>query len=362
MTAAKHFHMPSLDGIRAVAALVVFFSHAGWGHVVPGGLGVTIFFFLSGYLITTLLRREYTAHGKLNLSHFYLRRAWRILPPMYLILALCLGLGMLGLTPNDATVGGVLSQVFQVSNYYWIVSGDAGLINATRAFWSLSVEEHFYLVYPLLLLAGLRRGAPVRLMVALCIAVLVWRCILVYGFHVPPGRTYLGTDTRFDSLLYGCILGLWHNPALEDRERDLAPMWRALAVLFGLGVIALTLVVRSDQFRETLRYTLQGIACIPLFWVAVRYAKWGPIAVLNWAPMVWLGKLSYTFYLVHFLAIQFCSRWFPGKVPAALGAFVLSVVAAIAMYHYVEQPCARRRARLADSNKQVKLTTSAVAP
>src|SRR5512138_1611953 len=86
MKASAEFHIPSLDGIRGIAALMVFLSHGAFPNLIPGGFGVTIFFFLSGHLITTLLRREYAATGSISLRNFYLRRVYRILPPMYLVL------------------------------------------------------------------------------------------------------------------------------------------------------------------------------------------------------------------------------------------------------------------------------------
>ena len=347
---APRFHLPSLDGIRAVAALVVFFSHAGWGHLIPGGLGVTIFFFLSGYLITTLLRREYAATGKLHLGHFYLRRAWRILPPMYIVLLSAFALGLAGVVPDTATPGGLASQLLQVSNYYWVYVGDAGLVYGTNTFWSLAVEEHFYLLYPLLLLAllkGASRQSPLRVLVILCALGLAWRCLLVFGFNVTEQHTYLSTDTRFDSLLYGCILGVWHNPALDDQGRDLPPAWRVGGVVLGAALVLATLAVRDGQFRETLRYSLQGMAFLPLFWLAVRYPRWWPFAALNWAPMVWLGRFSYTFYLVHFIVIKFFN-FTMRPVPAAVAAFGVSVGLAALMYFMVERPCARLRARLHD--------------
>ncbi|MBX9895794.1 MAG: acyltransferase [Nitrosomonas sp.] len=82
----SNYYIPSLDGMRAVAAMLVFVSHAGWPHLIPGGFGVTIFFFLSGYLITTLLRREYESTGSISFKNFFLRRAYRIFPPLYIVL------------------------------------------------------------------------------------------------------------------------------------------------------------------------------------------------------------------------------------------------------------------------------------
>src|ERR1700733_14513831 len=103
-------HLPSLDGIRAVSFLLVFAAHAGLGDVIPGGFGVTVFFFLSGYLITTLLRIEHDATGTVSLRQFYLRRALRILPPFYLVLALAALAAWLGVIAGGLSARALLFQ------------------------------------------------------------------------------------------------------------------------------------------------------------------------------------------------------------------------------------------------------------
>lgn len=349
MQPSDKFHLPSLDGMRAVAIILVFFSHAGWGHIVPGGLGVTAFFFLSGYLITTLLRREFSATNTINFKFFYLRRAYRILPPMYLVLFLILGLGLLGLAPNTASWSGVLAQSLQVTNYFLINAGEHGLVYGTGTFWSLAVEEHFYLVFPLLLLFCLRRwryAQVARILFALALGVLVWRCVLVYGFHVPMERTYLASDTRVDSILFGSLMGLVYNPALDAAGARVGTGVKVAALGAGVLVLALCLLVRDTGFRETLRYTLQGLAFLPIFWLAVRHPEWPVFAPLNWGPMVLMGKVSYTFYLSHFFIVKIADAIFQQRLVSAAVSFVCSFVFAYVVYIVVEQPCARLRARL----------------
>lgn len=349
MQPSDKFHLPSLDGMRAVAIILVFFSHAGWGHIVPGGLGVTAFFFLSGYLITTLLRREFSATNTINFKFFYLRRAYRILPPMYLVLFLILGLGLLGLAPNTASWSGVLAQSLQVTNYFLINAGEHGLVYGTGTFWSLAVEEHFYLVFPLLLLFCLRRwryAQVARILFALALGVLVWRCVLVYGFHVPMERTYLASDTRVDSILFGSLMGLVYNPALDAAGARVGTGVKVAALGAGVLVLALCLLVRDTGFRETLRYTLQGLAFLPIFWLAVRHPEWPVFAPLNWGPMVLMGKVSYTFYLSHFFIVKIADAIFQQRLVSAAVSFVCSFVFAYVVYVVVEQPCARLRARL----------------
>jgi len=352
MSSTDKFYLPSLDGVRAIAAMLVFVSHAGLGHIVPGGLGVTIFFFLSGYLITTLLRREYESTGTISLRHFYLRRVYRIFPPMYLVLFSILALGLLGLVPQTATWPGLLSQVFQVTNYFVLNSVDeSGLVYSTGTYWSLAVEEHFYILFPLSLLLCLRRWRyrnVAAILLLACVAELLWRCVLVYGYDAPAPRTYLATDTRLDSMLFGCILGLWRNPALDADGERYPTAAKALVLVGALALLAATLVIRDPGFRETLRYTLQGVACFPLFWLAVRHPDWAVFKPLNSAPFVLLGKVSYTFYLCHFFFVRIAESWFDRQIVIGLTAFAASFGFAYLVYRTVELPFARLRRRLHD--------------
>ena len=146
---ARFGAIPSLDGLRAIAVLIVLVSHSGYGETVPGGLGVTIFFFLSGYLITTLILDEQTRTETINVRHFYLRRAFRLLPPLLITLAIAYTLVAAGLLGGGFSWGGLTSQLFYFANYYGIFFAHENSIpDGTGILWSLAVEEHFYIVFP----------------------------------------------------------------------------------------------------------------------------------------------------------------------------------------------------------------------
>jgi peptidoglycan/LPS O-acetylase OafA/YrhL len=345
------FQIPSLDGLRAVAFLIVFVAHAGLEKYVPGYFGLTVFFFLSGYLITTLLRIEYDHWGGISLRQFYLRRILRIFPPFYLVLGIASALTMLGLLEGSVHDGAVLAQVCHLSNYYVIRHGWwDGRAPGTWVYWSLAVEEHFYLAFPLLYLL-LRRFAPsgrgqAAILAGLCLAFLAWRCFLVFALHAPKDRLYVASDTRGDSILFGCILAVWGNPALETNcisERMLKGLWLPLALAALLASFAL----RGLRFEQTFRYTIQGIALFPVFIAAIRYPGWGPFQLLNLRPVAFLGVLSYSLYLMHTTVLYGLHQWTPwsrgAKGPLALG---MSILLAWLIYRFVEKPCARLRKRL----------------
>ncbi|HEY7199086.1 MAG TPA: acyltransferase [Candidatus Dormibacteraeota bacterium] len=346
-------HIASLDGIRACAVMLVFVAHAGLKGRVPGEFGVTVFFFLSGYLITTLLRVEHERTGSISFRAFYLRRVLRIFPPFYLVLGAATLLWLVHALPApypSFSWGGVLSQVFFLTNYYIVLHGWwDGHAQGTWIFWSLAVEEHFYLLFPLVYLLLLRfvpsRHRQALVLAGLCGLVLAWRLVLVFAFDAGKDRTYVATDTRIDSILFGCILAILANPVL-DRVRigdnALRFVWVPLA---AVGLL-LSFAVRNPHFQETTAYTIQGICLFPLFIAAVRLADWGPFQLLNWRAISFVGVLSYSIYLLHPTVLWTVN---PLPVPGIVQALVaLAVTLAIAygIYVVVEKPAARLRRRL----------------
>lgn len=351
----KPFHIPSLDGLRAVAIFIVFLSHAGLSHIVPGLFGVTIFFFLSGYLITTLMRMECERTGTVHLRDFYMRRALCIFPPFYLVLAVIALLSANAWTHGGFSWAAMAAQAGFVSNY-WEIQG--GLQPAgTEVMWSLAVEEHFYLLFPLFYL-GLRRVLPDRkhqfvALLFLCGLVLAWRMLLVHGWHVIDAhsgsshhpRTCHGTDTRLDGLLFGCALAVFGNPALDaDSSHRRLILWIFLPL--SVMTLLLSFVLRDVVFRETWRYTIQGLALMPLFIAVIRYADWLPFRFLNWAWVRQLGVLSYAFYLVHSIVIALVHAHLPtSKLWQGIVAFFLSIALAWLMHSFIEKPCAKLKKR-----------------
>ena len=347
------FHIPSLDGIRAVSFMVVFLAHAGWFNIIPGGFGVTVFFFLSGYLITTLLRLEQQNTGRISLRDFYLRRVLRILPPFYTVLTLCALLTAVGVLHGELRTWPMVAQFAHFANYWAIRHGTDGTPAGTAVYWSLAVEEHFYLFFPCLFIL-LQRWVPARwraqgrILLGLCALVLIWRLVLVKVLHAPMDRTYLGSDTRIDSILFGCALATGANPMM-DPLRGPPALWRYLLLPLGVLVLAFTFLYRDWGFRETWRYTLQGIALTPLFVMAMREPNWWPFRWLNLKVVRHVGVLSYSLYLIHHATIYFFEDHLPGLNRVVRAAISLAVALALsqAVNKFIEKPCARLRRRLA---------------
>lgn len=340
-------HARPLDGLRATAILLVLFAHAGLGAIIPGGFGVTIFFFLSGYLITSLLRFEYASTGNVSLSGFYLKRVIRIFPPLYVTFLFCLLLMVAGLMHTPITGSGALIDLAYLTNYAGFISQSPGF---PMPLWSLDVEEHFYMVFPLLFAGvlaplGGRRAALACL--SLCGVVLLIRLAnaATLGDY---SNNYYWTHTRIDSILFGCCLALWHNPIL-DGDRAWRPVgWHVLA---AFAVLLLCFVIRSDLFRETIRYSLQGAALFVLFAFCLNAT--GLLAtLLSSRPLKHVADWSYTLYLVHVPMIIMVENLVPFWNPVLrnLVAIGLAFLYSIAMRVAVEKPLLalrRSRARIA---------------
>ena len=184
---------------------------------------------------------------------------------------------------------------------------------------------------------------------ALCALILMWRCILVFGLNAPETRVFYGTDTRIDSILFGCILAVQGNPMLDHSSISSVGTTdhastnirsKRLLLPIGFGLLAISFMVRNAEFRETLRYTVQGVALIPIFIVAIREPKFILFRWLNIGWIRFLGLMSYSLYLVHHVVIIGVSFWGRQLHPMSQGALSLglSIAIAYALYIAIEQP------------------------
>jgi peptidoglycan/LPS O-acetylase OafA/YrhL len=346
-TSGQSGQIPSLDGLRAISITLVFAAHAGISAAIPGGFGVTVFFFLSGYLITTLLLREYARTGGIDLPAFYMRRLLRLAPPILVTLALGCVLVWAGLLQGEVEWRTLSSQVLFYYNYF-AQYGDRHEIFGTEVLWSLSIEEHFYLLWPALFLAIARGRVGLRFVLALLVASLLWRWVRFALLGSDELAIYLSTDTRLDALLYGCLLALL-------QARGLAALWmpqgaaRHGVVVAALAVILASFVLRDPMFRSTLRYSLQGAALMPVFYYAVTRAEDWYFRPLNWAWVRRVGVWSFTVYLCHFaVIIALDAHGFSvGSLPLVALAAAVSLGYAALVHWAVERPVLGLRRRFA---------------
>lgn len=342
---AQAGQIPSLDGLRAVSILLVLLSHAGVSAKIPGGFGVTIFFFLSGYLITTLLVREYFRFGTIGMRNFYLRRALRLTPPLLLTLLAAALLALVGVAGGQLEPMTLLSQVFFFYNYYALYGG--GSIDGLNVLWSLSVEEHFYILWPSMFLLLMRRRIGLVHLTSLLALIVAWRAIRYFVMGATENAIYMSTDTRMDSLLFGCLLALLQLGSLKDLRVSPARMYAILGLC--LAILLLTFTSRDPAFRSTLRYSVQGLALMPIFYFAVTCSQARIYRPLNWAVIRQIGVWSYTIYLSHLVIIKALEKGNlvpPNALVFALLVLVLSCIWSALVYNFAEKPFHRLRRTL----------------
>jgi len=348
--------IPSLDGVRAVAVLAVVLGHAEFLPISPSSLGVTIFFFLSGYLITTLLRLEHEGHGRISLRDFYLRRAIRIFPSMYLVLVVAVLLhATTSLAEHSLSASGVVGTGLFGANYMQVFGGENALPLGTGIYWSLAVEEHFYLLFPLLYIGlwkvSTRRRDHAAVLASLCGAILVWRLILVFGVGHSNAMdwAYYATDARADSILFGCLLAVAANPFLDRAGGRPVAVWvlpAGLAMIVGGALL-------PEKLNHTIGFSMIGLALMLVFTAIVACPTTIVGRILNWKPIAYLGVLSYGMYLVHRLIQISIDEYVPAARPVTIVLGVVGTIAAAYMLRVgVERPFAGLRRRLAHTAAQ----------
>ena len=340
--------IPSLDGWRAVAVSIVFVAHAGGGDIVPGGLGVTIFFFLSGYLITTLMLKEFSKKSTIDLSHFYIRRGLRLFPPLTIVLTLAYILTAAGWLDGHASIQGYFAQLLYFSNYYQLFfNSGGGIPTGTAVYWSLAVEEHFYFLFPVAFLFFLAKRPPSKtlyLLYSFCALELIWRLVLIAGQHASWERTYYASDTRMDSIVFGCALAFIMNARMgkEWLERDLT---RRILVIAGLAGLLISVGWRSEDFRNIWRYSIQGLSLTPLFYYSVTKPESRLFSALNTRLMKKIGVYSYSIYLTHLIIISNLKLALTHAVLVAVASAAISLLLAWVIDRFIDQPLQKVRLR-----------------
>lgn len=344
-------HIGGLDGLRAFSILVVILSHAGVRHVLPGGFGVTVFFFISGYLITTLLMKEQHRNGRIDLPRFFMRRVLRLVPAS-LLFVLC-GTALMYWAGGRPRAEEPWVAMFYLANYYEIfvrftpVPGTH--LSPYNVLWSLAVEEHFYLLAaPLFALAFARRfKVYVVIVVMAIVAPLVIR--ILYGLaHLAEIEsqiyTFAATECRLDSIAYGVLVAVLLR---NERWRERLMSWRAIAA--GFLLLLLSFLLRDPVFRETLRYSIQGIGLSLLVPSLISGQRLMTLRkVLNNSVAVWIGQLSYSLYLFHWIALMVTTLWFgpsPYSIAWQCAFWALTLCLSALSYYGVEQRFLRLRAR-----------------
>jgi peptidoglycan/LPS O-acetylase OafA/YrhL len=336
-----------LDGMRAVAVYLVVLFHAGLAWAAGGFIGVDVFFVLSGFLVTRLLVRDLEGRGGIRLGRFYSRRYRRLLPAsaVMLVITAVLYSAIAGPGEAAAAIGSFKAAFLYVANWFLIRQsvgyfGAAVVKNPVFTFWSLAVEEQFYVIWPLALAGlfavlgtGRRRQVRLRTIIAVAaLASLLW-ALRLQG--TSPDHAYYGTDARAYELLAGALLAL--TPGIAIRARRLG---RSIA-LIGAGALAALLVLGTSWLH--VGPITRGTIATLLTAVLITALEAGPFGwvhgVLSSDPFVYLGKISYGTYLWHWPVILVALA-VASPSPVALAGLTVLIATGLASlsFHLLEMP------------------------
>ncbi len=354
-------YLGGLDGLRAIAvtAVIIFHLDPTW---LPGGfLGVDVFFVISGFLITTLLIRERRDSGRVDLPAFWIRRARRLLPALFVVVPVSiiiartveadLLVGVVRQTLGALTFSTNWVEIFAGSNYFESTSPQLFM-----NFWSLAVEEQFYLFWPMVTLVmlavhrrtGLKEGVLAGLVLGIGLASAVHMALTFSPDN--PTRAYYGTDTHLVGLMLGASLALlWTGPGRAFTVTRFWRRWRPLLLLGAVVTLSALLVLAGEERQWTFQVG------IPLASLATAIIMLGGVdrpgklrTLLELPPMKWIGQRSYGIYLWHWPVILIVSATFPATSGTSdflwtrLWAVVVTLALADLSFHFIETPVRKR--------------------
>ena len=352
-------YLPGLDGLRAIAIIGVLLYHSGVDWVPGGFLGVDVFFVLSGFLITSLILEEYDRSGRVNFRRFYIRRARRLLPAVFVML-IAVGIAVL-LFYRDALSAfreDALATLLYLNNWWYIVVDQSyfesmGRPPLLKHLWSLSVEEQFYLIWPAVALVLVRRGGrPLvrRVAIVVAIASTAWMAYLAirggYPIDADPSRAYFGTDSHIMGLLIGAALATIWRPG---RLSTTIPR-SAQALVTGIGVAMIATIAGFYLFVGEFTPWLYrgGFLALAVFTAVLIAAATHPAsplgALLGVGVLRYLGRRSYGIYLWHWPVFMVTRPGIdvPWSEPVAFVVrMAVTLVIAEISYRLVEMPIRR---------------------
>jgi peptidoglycan/LPS O-acetylase OafA/YrhL len=344
---------PGLDGLRAIALLAVLFFHLDTKPYIPGGfVGVDLFFVLSGFLITTLLDREFQAHGKIDLMAFYTRRLRRLVPALVVALVLVIGVSLY-VIPVDSRLHPELETLNYsilgalAYGFNWLVAFDLPFMRALIHVWSLSIEEQFYLLWPPLYLALRHKGvAPRRLRQFLIAAIVLSLSIPFWYWDWDWKRLYYGSDYRAHALLAGCLLASIRGDATLRSSLAQSPL---LAPIAAASVGVLMAIAATAKLHTGLLYMggfaiVVAASAILVFWAVETPRTHPALRFLESKALVWLGRRSYGAYLFHMPLVIWTRRLDLPVWEQVVGVCLATLLLTEFSYRVIERPIMERRA------------------
>jgi peptidoglycan/LPS O-acetylase OafA/YrhL len=335
-------YRPDIDGLRSFAIIPVVLFHANAPFLTGGFIGVDVFFVISGFLIGSLVYRELTA-GRFSLRRFYERRAKRILPALFAVLAFTLFAACILLSGEELKgfAGEMLATLTSSSNVYFGLNSDyfaaAAELHPLLMSWSLGVEEQFYIFFPLVLFL-LVRYARRHILAVLGILSLMSLAVALLAVHRFPTPTFYLLPSRAWELGLGAMLGIFETTQPGQKRAERVGHWKEVESVVGLGMLLFGI------FNFTRDTIFPGLAALVPTVAAVLLIRargsWINRRILASKPLVAIGLLSYSWYLWHWPLMSFARIAMAGELPLRIGLaiVVLSLGIATLSYYLVEQP------------------------
>ncbi len=360
-------YSPALDGLRGISILAVlaFNGHLVWMR--GGFIGVDIFFVLSGFLITVLLVQNYHRTSEIGLKNFYFRRALRLLPALLALMLVSTAFVLLFQSPEKivTTIKGELYTLFYVANWAQAPPRSPGIGPMSHA-WSLSVEEQFYIIWPVLLFVLLKMKSK-RVVLFILLSLVVISILLNVWFWqtgVPYLRMYFGSDTRANEILIGCIAALLISWGVFQRVEGskwaghLKWAFHSTAILSLSGILLSFFLVRHNQgfvYNGGFALISVGVALVILDLVLFPSAT---SRIFEFALLVWIGRISYGIYLWHFPIFEASRQLFEGRTSVIfyqIFGLIATFLVAAASFYLLEQPFLKLRRRFGTSRPESDL-------
>jgi peptidoglycan/LPS O-acetylase OafA/YrhL len=342
-------YRPALDGVRAIAILLVMMFHSKLSGVQGGFLGVDLFFVLSGFLITTLLVQEFETTGTIHLGQFYKRRFLRLFPAVAFFIIVYIGVNVAA--PSTFLVSLLESGVILGYITNWVLAFDKMSMAVISHTWSLAVEEQFYILFPLVLGWVVPRltWARVRTLMLIGVGVVMVVRGVLWASGAEWYRLYYGSDTRADALLWGCWLGVTLSTTPWHRSFWVPWAYKAL----GPALIVLGILINTSHILLPYQYLwafpLTALICTLLLFYLVTAPRTQLHHLLELPILVWIGRLSYGLYLWHFPIYNVLLAMDMTPLQVFVFGTPLSFAVALLSYFVVERPFLRRKNEMAVS-------------
>jgi len=343
-------YIPELDGLRGISILAVMFFHSG-SAMIGGYIGVDVFFVLSGFLITSIIVNEYNETSALNYKVFYIKRLLRLGPALIFMLITFTLLSYLFLSEEKASSNLIdaLISLFYVSN--WARVFELHPPDWLGHTWSLSIEEQFYFLWPIVLVTILRlcKSRWTVAFIAFSIAILAWFLRIYLTLDGSSyTRVYFGLDTRADALMIGCVLGIITSSSLlTDKIQKILSKWLfvlAPVIVIYLGIVAFTMAADHPQTNYWVFFSVALSTAIFLAHLLIN-SKTLIHKLLSMKWLVWVGSISYGLYLWHYPIFRLMkSLEYQWEVIMTLGVIVTFTIS-IFSYYVLEKPILKMKKR-----------------